>query len=97
MSYRPPFMRNGRIDSLCMETAELVGALSPGAPLAKSPAFTRTAPHKKLQSVRFRTHWLFSVQTRTCPVPIVRVKAEAAESTCRKREAAFLHDKGGAT
>ena len=44
MGYRPPFTRNGRIDSLCMETAELVGALSPGAPLAKSPAL-----HRKLR------------------------------------------------
>lgn len=44
MGYRPSFTRNDRIDSLCMETAELVGALAPGAPLAKSPAL-----HRKLR------------------------------------------------
>lgn len=41
MAYKPPFERNDRIDSLCMEIAELVGMLSPEAPLAKSPTLHR--------------------------------------------------------
>ena len=41
MSYKPPFERNDRIDSLCMEIAELVGMVSPQAPLAKSPTLHR--------------------------------------------------------
>lgn len=36
MAYEPPLQRNDAIDSLCMEIAELVGMLSPQAPLAKS-------------------------------------------------------------
>lgn len=41
MSYEPPFEGNSRIDSLCMEIAELVGMLSPEAPLATSPVLQR--------------------------------------------------------
>ena len=41
MAYEPPFQRNDAIDSLCMEIAELVGMLSPQAPLAKSPTLHR--------------------------------------------------------
>jgi len=44
MTYQPPFKRNDRIDSLCMEIAELVGMLAPEAPLAKSPTL-----HQKLR------------------------------------------------
>lgn len=44
MTCEPPFERNDRIDSLCMEIAELVGVLSPEAPLAKSPTL-----HRKLR------------------------------------------------
>ena len=44
MAYEPPFQRNDVIDSLCMEIAELVGMLSPQAPLAKSPT-----PHRELR------------------------------------------------
>lgn len=44
MSYKPPFERNDRIDSLCMEIAELVGTISPQAPLAKNPVL-----HRKLR------------------------------------------------
>lgn len=41
MPYQPPFERNDRIDTLCMDIAELVGSLSPQAPLAKSPTLHR--------------------------------------------------------
>lgn len=41
MAYEPPFERNARIDSLCMEIAELVGMVSPSADLAKSPVLHR--------------------------------------------------------
>ena len=44
MSYEPPFKRNDRIDSLCMEIAELVGMISPQAPFVKSPVL-----HRKLR------------------------------------------------
>lgn len=44
MFYEPPpepNERNDKIDSLCMEIAELVGMLTPEAPLAKSPTLHR--------------------------------------------------------
>lgn len=44
MTYEPPFERNDAIDLLCMEIAELVGMLSPQAPLATSPTL-----HRKLR------------------------------------------------
>lgn len=50
MAYRPPFNRNDRIDSLCMEIAELVGMISPEAPLAKSPTLHRELRIKTIHS-----------------------------------------------
>lgn len=50
MAYQPPFERNDRIDSLCMEIAELVGALAPETPLAKSPALHRKLRIKTIHS-----------------------------------------------
>lgn len=50
MGYLPPFERNDRIDSLCMEIAELVGMLSPDAPLAKSPILHRELRIKTIHS-----------------------------------------------
>ncbi|MBR0404649.1 MAG: Fic family protein [Eggerthellaceae bacterium] len=50
MSYEPPFNRNARIDSLCMEIAELVGMISPQAPLAKSPVLHRELRIKTIHS-----------------------------------------------
>ena len=50
MGYLPPFERNDRIDSLCMEIAELVGMLSPDAPLAKSPMLHRELRIKTIHS-----------------------------------------------
>lgn len=41
MPCEPPFERNDKIDALCMEVAELVGMISPQAPLAKSPTLHR--------------------------------------------------------
>lgn len=41
MAYEPPFKRTGRIESLCIEIAELVGRVSPQADLAKSPTLHR--------------------------------------------------------
>lgn len=41
MVYEPPFERTNAIDALCMEIAELVGMLSPQAPLATNPALRR--------------------------------------------------------
>ena len=49
MAYEPPFQRNDAIDSLCMEIAELVGMLSPQAPLAKSSTL-----HQELRIVADR-------------------------------------------
>lgn len=50
MSYQPPFQRNDRIDALCMEIAELVGSLTPEAPLAKSPTLHRELRIKTIHS-----------------------------------------------
>lgn len=50
MGYQPPFERSDRIDILCMEVAELVGALSPQAPLAKSPELHRELRIKTIHS-----------------------------------------------
>lgn len=50
MSYEPPFERNDRIDSLCMEIAELVGMLSADAPLARSPILHRELRIKTIHS-----------------------------------------------
>ena len=50
MAYEPPFERNDRIDTLCMEIAELVGMLSPQAPLAKSPTLHRELRIKTIHS-----------------------------------------------
>ncbi|MDO4502652.1 MAG: Fic family protein [Coriobacteriia bacterium] len=50
MGYLPPFERNDRIDHLCMEIAELVGMLSPEAPLAKSPMLHRELRIKTIHS-----------------------------------------------
>lgn len=41
MAYEPPFERTDAIDAFCMEIAELVGMLSPQAPLATNPALHR--------------------------------------------------------
>ena len=41
MAYEPSFERTDRIDALCMEIAELVGMLSPQAPLSTSPTLRR--------------------------------------------------------
>ena len=41
MAYEPSFKRSDAIDALCMEIAELVGALSPQAPLSTSPTLRR--------------------------------------------------------
>ena len=49
MAYEPPFQRNDAIDSLCMEIAELVGMLSPQAPLAKSSTLHREL---RIQTIR---------------------------------------------
>lgn len=50
MPYEPPFERNDRIDSLCMEIAELVGTLSADAPLTKSPVLHRDLRIKTIHS-----------------------------------------------
>ena len=50
MPYEPPFERNDAIDTLCMEIAELVGMLSPQAPLAKSPTLHRELRIKTIRS-----------------------------------------------
>lgn len=50
VAYQPPFERNDRIDELCMEIAELVGMLTPEAPLAKSPALHRELRIKTIHS-----------------------------------------------
>ena len=50
MAYEPPFQRNDAIDSLCMEIAELVGMLSPQAPLAKSLTLHRKLRIKTIHS-----------------------------------------------
>lgn len=50
MTYKPPFERNDRIDSLCMEVAELVGMLSADVPLAKSPTLHRELRIKTIHS-----------------------------------------------
>lgn len=50
MSYEPPFERNDRMDALCMEIAELVGMLSPQAPLVKSPTLHRELRIKTIHS-----------------------------------------------
>ena len=50
MAYEPPFQRNDAIDSLCMEIAELVGMLSPQAPLAKSLTLHRELRIKTIHS-----------------------------------------------
>lgn len=50
MPYAPPFNRNDRIDSLCMEIAELVGMIPPDAALAKSPALHRELRIKTIHS-----------------------------------------------
>lgn len=50
MPYEPPFERNDRIDSLCMEIAELVGMVAPEAPLAKSPTLHRELRIKTIHS-----------------------------------------------
>lgn len=44
MPLEPSFERNDAIDALCMEIAELVGMLTPHAPLATSPTL-----HRKLR------------------------------------------------
>ncbi len=50
VAYEPPFKRNDRIDGLCMEIAELVGMLSPEAPLATSPTLHRELRIKTIHS-----------------------------------------------
>lgn len=50
MPYVPPFNRNDRIDSLCMEIAELVGMIPSDAPLAKSPVLHRELRIKTIHS-----------------------------------------------
>ena len=41
MGYEPPLNRNAEIDELCMEIAELVGALGTASPLSTSPVLHR--------------------------------------------------------
>ena len=41
MAYEPSFKRSDVIDALCIEIAELVGTLSPQAPLSTSPTLRR--------------------------------------------------------
>ncbi len=50
MAYEPPFQHNDAIGSLCMEIAELVGMLSPQAPLAASPSLHRELRIKTIHS-----------------------------------------------
>lgn len=50
VDYEPPFARNDHIDSLCMEIAELVGMVSPDAPLAKNPVLHRELRIKTIHS-----------------------------------------------
>ncbi len=50
MTYQPPLARNDRIDALCMEIAELVGMLTPEAPLVKSPTLHRELRIKTIHS-----------------------------------------------
>lgn len=50
MPYKPPFNRNDRIDSLCMEIAELVGMIPSDAPLAKNPVLHRELRIKTIHS-----------------------------------------------
>ena len=50
MAYVPPFERNGRIDSLCMEIAELVGNIAPQADFATSPTLHRELRIKAIHS-----------------------------------------------
>lgn len=50
MGYQPPFNRTPEIDNLCMETAELVGMLSPAAGLATSPTLHRELRIKTIHS-----------------------------------------------
>ena len=57
MAYEPSFERTDAIDALCMEIAELVGMLSPQAPLSASPTLRR----------ELRIPTIYSSQTRrTC-------------------------------
>jgi Fic family protein len=50
MSYEPPFIRNSRIDELCMEIAELIGMISPDSRFAKSPTLHRELRIKTIHS-----------------------------------------------
>ncbi len=50
MSYEPPFKRNDKIDSLCMEIAELVGALTSQTLFATSPTLHRELRIKTIHS-----------------------------------------------
>lgn len=50
MPYEPPFKRSDAIDTLSMEIAELVGMISPSAPLAKSPTLHRELRIKTIHS-----------------------------------------------
>lgn len=53
MTYEPPCERTTKIDSFCMEIAELVGALSPQTPLAKSPTLHHELRIKTIHSSLF--------------------------------------------
>lgn len=50
MTYEPPFNRTPRIDSLCMEIAELVGMLAPSGDLTTSPTLHRELRIKTIHS-----------------------------------------------
>lgn len=50
MPYEPPFERNDRIDTLCMEIAEMVGRISPRADFAKNPTLHRQLRIKTIHS-----------------------------------------------
>ena len=50
MVYEPPFNRTPRIDSLCMEIAELVGMLTPNGSLMTSPILHRKLHIKTIHS-----------------------------------------------
>ncbi len=50
MTYQPPFEDNAKIDSLCMEIAELVGMVRPQGDFARSPKLHRKLRIKTIHS-----------------------------------------------
>lgn len=50
MGYEPPFNRTAKSDNLCMEIAELVGALNPKGDLASNPTLHRELRIKTIHS-----------------------------------------------